>query len=148
MAEPDKNAWKLIRNIQQSGLNEPTREHRNYNALPHHDGSTIETPDPVRRRKHDISREPSTNPIKWGWLFWPVITFVLLFSTANLWMDYDIQSKAAFLTISSMIFLAGILQLIQTKAFIHRSETESLAIRKQLENLEDRTWELQESEER
>ncbi|MEL7430217.1 MAG: ATP-binding protein, partial [Pseudomonadota bacterium] len=37
---------------------------------------------------------------------------------------------------------------IQTRAFIRASESEKQVIRKKLENLEDRTWELQESEER
>ena len=120
MAKPNQNAWKLIRKIQKSGIPDSGAKMRDYSRLPEVDAPGIETPAPSKSKagKRDGIKR---NPILWGSLFWPVITLVLLFSVTNLWLDYDSQSKAAFLTISGMTLLAGILQFIQTRAFIGRS---------------------------
>lgn len=168
MNPKNEKAWKLIRDIQKSRLDDTIVPARNFSSLPEVEAPGIEPPGPENTPGNTSGNtsgnamdfndpqqqtgphrvNPLYNPVHWGWLFWPVITMVLIFSTTNLWMDNDIQSKAAFLTISSMILLAAILQFIQTRAFIRASEREKQGIRKKLENLEDRTWELQESEER
>lgn len=144
------DTWKIIHEIQKSSLLSDLDEN---NAAPSIDATREFEAEKRWKPKPQIKRAPIQSktllsPRLWGYLFWPTITLIFVGSVASLLISEKSFSTLMFMVIASWAVVAGIVQFYQTRSFLRRLSAEKRDLQVKFEALQDKTWELRESEER
>ncbi len=141
------DTWKIIREIQKNSFLSETEATGSLYPLPSESIAPIETPElPINERLGEA--KPPLSPRLWGYVFWPTIALIFIASVASLLISETAFSNLMFLAIACWAIVAGIVQFYQTRSFVLRLSAEKRDLQNKFETLQDRTWELRESEER
>lgn len=141
------DTWKIIREIQKNSLLSDVVGEPAQREEPYHAGGPSK-PEAKHQKTAKSGPKPPLSPRLWGYVFWPTISLIFIGSVASLLISEKSFSTLMFLVIASWAVVAGIVQFYQTRSFVLRLSTEKRDLQNKFETLQDRTWELRESEER
>ena len=149
-------AWKMVREIQRNHLNLDTPEARNFRQLPINDDAQavgVSSPNVgeglrTEARRPALQSESSGFPAFLGLVVWPSLALTAGLAIIGASGTLGADSEYLFTAIGIFTAIVAIAQLIRPATSISRSRREQEDLRQRYEALEDRTWELRESEER
>ena len=157
-SEPEFD-WQKIRQGQRFQASDQKDSIEIPNTLPRVQAPPLSDPDISNYSKdnksetqtHQLQPGVSSNrsrTIRWAWLFWPAMAAIFIGAAGQVVFRMEAQSENIFLLIALLALVAGLFQFAQTRTLLRANKEERRELVKQLEALQDRTWELRESEER
>lgn len=145
----ETNVWERQKQHAQKDMLHAHKQ-QSQNVLPHVDAPALDDfPEPNSNLSKDHqSKINAPNNIKlWSFLFWTSIGLALASALGATFLNMtQITMMISVLTTVSLI-LAVASYLLQTRNLQHANDKEKIDLQMKLEKLENRTWELRESEE-
>ena len=138
-------SWQLIRSIQKGSLS-PTDVGKNSPQSTAH-GEPLSQSSSQDTELTDTQHDEQVNSL-WNYFFWPTLSVFFVGSLVSMLLTRNTYVILTFLFIASLALIAGALQFYKTQRILKRSNNKNLELERKFETLEDRSWELRESEER
>ena len=151
----DGKTWRMVREIQRNHLNLDAPITRNFRNLPKDessDAATIALMADRERAERNRGQTASQDPISFAsslnLVVWPSLALTAGLAIIGASGTLGADSEYLFSAIGILAAIISIAQLLKPANSATKSENDQEDLRQRYEALEDRTWELRESEER